>query len=83
VFGRAKKLILKISIAKAADIGRIWLLRTWEYNRYEKRNTSGIPESDGSLRVRKYVRDPQYDEGNPRGNMLDVPSVLHRQAKVH
>lgn len=50
--------------------------------RNEKRNTSTISYREGAVRVRQYVRDEQYGEGNSRGDMFDVPSVLYGKAEI-
>ena len=60
-----------------------WIPRSKE-NFHERRDSSRLPRSDRSLRLRQHLQDP-LDLQRPsatRGNLLELPSVLHRKAEA-
>src|SRR3981081_958328 len=50
----------------------------------ETQYSSGLPSRDGALRLRAHVPDSLHDQGRfaARRNLLELPSLLHRQAKA-
>src|ERR1051325_3483083 len=49
---------------------------------YETRNSSRIQSCDDHLRLRASGRDALDDRQYPRGNLLQLPPFLYRQAKI-
>ena len=80
-WGRWRKFV-KNFIAIGVWVDIMYSLVVLREIRNEKRNTSGVSYREGAVRVRQYVRDEQYGEGNSRVDMFDVPSVLYGKAEI-
>ena len=73
-----------------SSLNSYWNIRCFRYNGafsfsgeyYEKRHTSEIRQSRGSLRLRQHLWNPQHRKRNPRGNLLGLPPVLYRQTEI-
>src|SRR4030042_10293 len=73
----------KKQLKRMAPMVEYWVSGTYGSHDHEGQDTSEVRESRGPLRLRQHVRDAQHRRFDPRGNLLDVPPVLHRQAEVH
>lgn len=60
-----------------------WVQRWNEVEGHEEGHSSGIPAGDRDLRLRQHIRHRLNPVGHPRGDLLEVPPVLHRAAEVH